>query len=132
MGRWGETEDQDFIATLTNDFSNNEEVALLPQVQQFILYLDYTKGSESSLEIKLEYALQWNTPKVFYQESIMDIGSQIVTPYVITISVSGKYRIPLPVGIQEDQIKISVRGVGSVAAPGSVTLDFTVDKYVTP
>lgn len=127
-GRWAVTGDQDFIVTaLTNNFDNNKKIALVDQVQQFILYLDYSKGTETTLEIRLKYAHKWDTPKKFYQESIMDIGTQILVPYVFKINASGQYRIPIPVGIQEDQVEVSVRGVGT--ASGTVNLDFTIDQF---
>lgn len=129
MGRWDETEDQDFIVTtLTTDFDDNKQIALVPQVQQFILYIDYTKGTETSLEIKIEYAPAHTDPKEFYQETLMDIQAQTVNVYVFKIGASGKFRIPIPVGIQEDQLKVSVRGVGTPT--GTLTLDFSVDQYL--
>lgn len=130
MGRWGTAGNEDFnVTTLSNNFDDNKKVALLPQVTQVIIYLNYTKGSETRLEVRFRYAHKFDTPKVFYQESLLDINTQQVTLYVMEITASGPYRIPLPVGVQEDQIEVAVRGIGVPSPTGTATLDFVTDSF---
>ena len=137
MGRWGENENLDFIissatSVLTTSFGDNTQIALLPRTQTFILLVRYpVKGAESELQIRVEYAQQFETVKNFYRESVMDVNTKEVQAFDYRINSAGNYRIALPVSIQEDQVKISVRGLGSGPfTAAEVTLDFVVDKIV--
>lgn len=84
---------------------------------QLILYVDFTLGSLTSGEIKVEFS---NDGIDWYQETIDDIASStgIITERnsVRTFSATGKYRIPIK--INDNYIRVSAHGTGT--ATGSL------------
>jgi len=82
------------------------------EYNQLILYVDFTLGSLTSAEIKVEFSPD-NTS--FYQESHEKLDSGISNIYTLTytFSDSGSYRIPIQ--CNDRYIKVSAKGTGTVA-----------------
>ena len=133
MPRWGINGDQLFACpagTLTNTFTDNQKLANLKHVNQFLLYVDYAQGDESGVEIMLEVSpAEDNGPPTeqFYLDVAVNVAGT-VTPFTYKIASTGKYRIPLPVGVSEDRIRVSVRsyGPGPYPSSGSLNLFYSV------
>lgn len=84
---------------------------------QLVLYIAFTLGSLTSLQVKVEFSP--DNGVTWYQESVGSIGT-IGSPTTETdgvlehsFSATGNYR--LPVNIADDQIRVSVKGTGTVA-----------------
>jgi len=80
---------------------------------QLILYVDYTKGSLTTAEIKIEFS---DDGSDWYQETVDDVAAStgIITerPGVRSLADSGKFRIPIK--INDQYIKVSIKGTGNV------------------
>jgi len=83
----------------------------IPDYRQLILYVDFTIGSLTSAEIKVEFSPD-NTN--FYQESHekLDNGTSNVYTLTYTLSATGAYRIPIQ--CNDRYIKVSAKGTGTV------------------
>lgn len=85
---------------------------------QLILYVDFTLGSLTSAEIKVEFNNDPTDTNGWYQETIDDIAAStgIVTERTAlrTLTATGKYRIPIK--INDQFIRISVHGTGTVTS----------------
>lgn len=131
MGKWGFNQDETFVissGSLTANFDNNVRIANCPSVIQAFLYIDYTKGSEDSLEIRVEESLvDDDNPgtEMYFQETIVD-NDGLTTLFVFQLKTSGKYRIPIQLGESEDRMRVSVRGTGATPYDGNATLYFGV------
>lgn len=131
MGKWGANQDQTFDVTsgsLTANFNDNVRIADCPSVIQGFLYIDYTKGSEDSLELRLEESfVDDDNPSTeqYFQETIID-NDGLTTLFVFSFTQSGKYRIPFKLGESEDRIRVSVRGTGATPYDGSASLYFGI------
>jgi len=126
--RWGTGGNEAFTGTLTAAFVT--KLAILPQTTQFVLYVDYAKGTENLMEVRVRYSSIHDGVPNFFDESIMDINSKEVAPFVFKIPATGKVRIPIPVSVQENFAEVGVRAVGPIGGAGTYTLDFVEDKYV--
>jgi glucan biosynthesis protein len=81
------------------------------EYNQLILYVDFTIGSLTSAEIKVEFSPD-NTS--WYQESHekLDNGTANVYTLTYTLSATGAYRIPIQ--CNDRYIKVSAKGTGTV------------------
>lgn len=81
------------------------------EYNQLMLYVDFTIGSLTSAEIKVEFSPD-NTS--FYQESHekLDNGTANVYTLTYTLSATGAYRIPIQ--CNDRYIKVSAKGTGTV------------------
>ena len=131
MGKWGYNQDETFnIASgdLTQNYEDNVRIANCPTVIQFFLYVDYTKGSEDSLEVRMEESFVDDdnpTTEQYFQETIVD-NAGLVELYTFKFTETGKYRIPFQVGESEDRMRVSARGTGTPAFDGEVKLYFGI------
>lgn len=91
----------------TTDF-NAGGVHLKNQLQ---LYIDFTIGSLTDLQIKIEFS---NNNSDFFQEASSSIsnGTDTVSLLIHKFTASGKYRLALP--IKDRLIKVSAIGTGTV------------------
>lgn len=119
-GLWGPDENENFEilpagSPLTDNFDDNAKIANLRQTDTFILYIDYKRGAETRIEIRMRYSLLNDAPpgEDFFEESVVDNDTGQVTPFIHYIDADGKYRLGVPLGIREDRVEISVRGVGA-------------------
>jgi hypothetical protein len=80
---------------------------------QLVLYVDFTKGSLTTAEFKIEFSPD-NTN--WYQETTQSITGGTATETVAAhqIGASGAYRILVP--IKDRYIKVSAKGTGTVTA----------------
>lgn len=80
---------------------------------QLVLLVDFTKGSLTTAEIKVEFSPD-NTN--YYQETFQSITGGTATESVgeHQLSATGAYRILVP--IKDRYIKISAKGTGTVTA----------------
>ena len=123
--RWGADQDEAFDITtgdLTTTYTDNQKEAYLDQVQQFILLVHYTKGTETYIKIQIETTNQYDgvLAKVYYKDSKMDMNTQAVSTTELILSATDNYRLPIPVSVQEDWARVSVKD--DVAGTGTVTL----------
>ena len=131
MGKWGENQNQTFIVpsgSLTINFADNLRIANCPSVIQAFIYVDYTKGSEDALEVRLEESLVDDdnpSTEMYFQETIVD-NDGLVTLFVFRFTETGKYRIPFQLGESEDRMRVSVRATGTPPFSGDVTLYFGI------
>lgn len=129
--RWGLKENEEFeITALTSTFdAANSRLANIRQSDVVLIYLDYSKGAEDKLEIKMEYSLCGDAPpnEEFFEECVVSNASGEVTPFRHFFLTTGKYRIALPMALGEDRIRVSVRGVGA-AVDGTAKLYFSTNN----
>lgn len=83
------------------------------QQNQLIVLLDFTKGSLTTAELKIEFS---DNNSDYYQETAGSVtaGTENDTLVEHQFSATGKYRIPLD--IKDRYIKISVKGTGTVTS----------------
>lgn len=131
MGKWGYDQNETFnIASggLTLNFEDNLRIANAPTVIQFFLYVDYSKGNETELQIRVEESFvdddDPNTEQ-YFQETIVD-NAGLVELYTFRFTETGKYRIPFQLGESEDRVRVSARGEGAPAFTGEVKLYFGI------
>jgi len=77
---------------------------------QLILYIDFTKGSLTDCDIKVEFS---HDNSAFYQETFSSISGDTSTETagIHTIAATGKFRIAIP--IKDNYIKVSAIGNGT-------------------
>lgn len=86
---------------------------------QLILYVDFTIGSLTTAEIKVEFSAD-NTN--FYHEAVEgspSSGVAGVDPYVRQLSATGAFRLAIP--IKDRYVKVSAKGTGT-ATSSSMTI----------
>lgn len=83
------------------------------QYNQLVIYLDFTIGSLTDAQIKVEYSHDDST---YYQETFSAIsgGTSTETLGVHKLTATGKYTIAIPVSA--NNIKISAIGTGTVTS----------------
>jgi len=116
---------------LTANFADNRRVGRLAGgtgVGQMFLYVEYTKGDETNLEIEGRFSSAEDAPpgETFFSETISsDAG--IVALFRYRLSLTENYRIPIQFGKSEDYVQISVKGTGG-AGPftGTANLFFGI------
>lgn len=82
-------------------------------MNQLILYVDFTKGSLTTAELKIEFSPDGTN---YYQETVSAISSGVSTDDVLVHQYDGDgaYRIPLE--INDRYVKVSVKGTGTVTS----------------
>lgn len=100
------------------------------QHNSVILYMDYTKGTETNLV--LNYGRSVDPDTTFYFE-VEDTGSGVIKLYTQTIADgdigSNPIVIPIPKGKDDDKLKIIIEGDNGAAADGSIELFITEDHF---
>lgn len=86
------------------------EITKTNEYNQLIILVDFTIGSLTSAQIKVEFSPDNST---FYQETAMSISGGIETDTLVehTISATGKYRLAIP--CNDRYIRISAKGTGT-------------------
>lgn len=93
-----------------------------------MLYLDYIKGDETSIELQLEYSHKGDVEgsEVWFAESVgSSANPSVVAVKQYQFTATGKYRLPIPGSYAEDKIRISFKRTGGVA-PGTITVDHQI------
>lgn len=113
-------------AVLTNSFVaatvlDNETCRTLDS-NQLVLYVNFTLGSLTNAQIKIEFS---NGDSNWYQETSSSISAGVdsVSPLVHQLTSTGLYRIP--VKFQDKQIRVSAVGTGTVTG-SSMQIDAIV------
>jgi|ERR1044072_1929701 hypothetical protein len=106
-------------AILTNSYVAGTVIDTAHVYNQLDVLVDFTKGSLTSAEIKVEFSPDGTT---YYQETFQSVSTGTATESlgVHTFTASGKYRIAIP--IMDRYIKISANGTGTVTS-SSMTVD---------
>ena len=109
-------------AILTNSYVAGTVISDLEGLNQLTLYVAFTIGSLTSLEVKVEFSPDGTT---FYQETFEALSAGTATDSLgeHTMAATGNYRIPIP--IQCHSVRVSAKGTGTVTA-SSCTIDATV------
>lgn len=86
---------------------------------QMILLVDFTKGSLTTGELKIEFQPAVGSPDLYQEtDETSAVSANVDTKAVNTIihqfSVTGKYRIAIP--INDADVKVSVNGTGTVTS----------------
>ena len=96
-----------------------------PNRSNIALYLDYTKGDETSIELRVEKSNKFDTDgsEVWFQETKEDTS---VNPSTFalkerTFTASGKYRLEVLNNPADDKVRFSVKRTGGTGT-GVVTL----------
>lgn len=100
-------------AILTNSYVAGTVLSETNVYNQLILLVDFTIGSLTSLQIKVETS---NDGTTYYQETALSTsgGTTTATVNEYSFSATGKYRIPIE--INDRYIKISAKGTGTVTS----------------
>lgn len=98
-------------SVLTNSYVSGAVIDSVQFNNQVVLYVSFTKGSLTSLELKAEFSHDGTT---YYQETFATITGGTETDVLgeHTMTTSGNYRLAFP--IKDKYIKISVKGTGTV------------------
>lgn len=95
-----------------------------------ILRLDYTKGTETNIQINYARIV---SPDTDYYYEIYDSGSGTLALYTQTITdgaiSSNPIIIPIPKGKDDDTLKIIIKGDNGAAADGTVEFFITEDNF---
>lgn len=80
---------------------------------QLVVYLAFTKGSLTSMELKVEFS---HDNVTYYQETASAVSGGTSTDSVVihTVTASGNYRLLIP--IKDNYVKISANGTGTVTS----------------
>ena len=78
---------------------------------EIIIYLEYTKGSESQLQLQFSFTDNKIGNDKFFNDSKHD-KDYIVSYRTLYIESSGSFRIPVPSSRSEDNVKLEVNLVG--------------------
>lgn len=114
----------DYTALLT-------KVANVRDVDETVLYIDYTKGTETGLELRIELSNTQDPSSVserFYQIGVLDTTTGVLVLTTIKIAATGKYRMPLPTLMQEDRLRVAIRDSGLVGGNGSGEIQVGFDN----
>lgn len=86
---------------------------IVNQYTQLIIYADFTIGSLTDAQIKVEFS---NDGTTYYQETFSSVsaGTDTNTVGVHKLTATGKYRIAVP--IADRYIKISAIGTGTTTS----------------
>ena len=100
-------------AILTGSYVAGTVIANTELRNQLIVYIDFTKGSLTSLEVKIEFSADGTD---YYQETALSVSGGTSTGSILehTMTATGKYRIAIP--IKDASIKVSVKGTGTVTS----------------
>jgi hypothetical protein len=105
---------------------------------QILVNIDYTKGAETSLEIRLEFSPDVDYPVAqpatgtdYYVFSACAAGVITLQDFqVVLASGAAKYRLPVPLLHQERIMRISVKRTGGAdATAGSIKLRVIDDAH---
>jgi hypothetical protein len=104
---------------LTASYVAGSAFDLITKYNRLVLLIDFTLGSLTSAQYKIEFSPDGNT---WYQEVASAATAGAITDSLAehTLSATGKYRVPL---ILADRfIRVSVKGTGTVTG-SSITVN---------
>jgi len=83
-----------------------------------LLYVDYTKGDEIGLFLTAYF--KDSDVDAFFQDSY--VASDILSNRTMSTPVSGTFRVPIPVGMNESEVQINIELQGATTSPGTVKI----------
>jgi hypothetical protein len=89
-----------------------------------ILFVKYTKGNEDGVRIALSYGSKGLLSTDRYQHISLNSATRILSPTTYILNALGNYRIPITWTIEETYITFTFTQYGSVAATGTLDIDF--------
>ena len=101
-------------AVLTTSYVAGTSLVDCEKYTHVVLYVNFTIGSLTSLELKVEYSNDGGT--TLFQETARSISASTITEtnVIHQFTATGKYRVVIPV--QGHTIKVSVKGTGTVTS----------------
>ena len=110
-------------AILTTGYVAGTTIDAAQDANQLVLTINFTKGSLTTADFKVEFS---NDNVTFYQESIESFVAGVGTISLANrvLSASGQYRIAIP--ILDRYIKISAKGVGGSVAGSLMKIDAVI------
>lgn len=102
-----------YVAGTTIDGGEGSTGNGVHELNQLNLYIDFTIGSLTSAEIKIEFSTDGEN---WYQEVFESIsgGTATVTAAIHSLTATGKYRLPQP--MKDRYIKVSAIGTGTATS----------------
>jgi len=102
-------------AILTTSYVAGTVIGDCEKYNQLMLALKYTKGSLTSFQVKIEYSFDGVT---FYQQTFTSVsgGTSTGTKGEHTFAPAASANLELEIPIKCHQIKISVKGTGTVTS----------------
>lgn len=116
-------------AILTGSYVAGTVIDDARKYNQLVLYVDFTIGSLTTAEIKVEMARADGT---YYQEASESssvsggVNTKAISLLIRQLAATGKTRIAIPIA-DADKIKISVKGTGTVTS-SSMAIDAILAK----
>lgn len=109
-------------AILTNGYVAGTVIDASPSHNQLVIQADFTIGSLTDAQIKVEFSHDGTT---YYQETFSSVSAGVSTESlgVHKLAATGKYRIAVP--IKDRFIKISSIGTGTVTS-SSLAIDAVI------
>lgn len=100
-------------AILTGSYVAGTVLDSTHQYNQLVLYVDFTIGSLTSLQVKVEFSADGTA---YYQETVATFSAGTSTAVVneYSMAATGKYRIAIPVS--DRYVKVSAKGTGTATA----------------
>ena len=92
------------------------------------LNVNYTKNTETSMQIKIEFSNIFDQGVNFFQQSVIDKSTPAASTVQVieyTMNATGLYRIPYESVSSENKMKVSVKSTGGTTQ-GTVTVDALV------
>lgn len=122
---------------ITASYAGQTGEMLMLSRAQIIVLVTYTKGSETSLSMRIELSPNVTRPVTnpatgvdYYVNSTIGTGS-IVGEQALVFNTTGKYRIPIPILRQEQILRLSVlRSGGADATAGSIDIKVIDDAQL--
>lgn len=105
-------------AILTGSYVAGTTLTKVREYNQLILYVDFTLGSLTTAELKIQFAPLVSSD--LYQETdetssvAANVDTKAVNSVIHQFSVTGKYRLQVPV--TDDIVIVSVKGTGTVTS----------------
>lgn len=109
-------------AILTNSYVSGTVIGPVEKFNQLLLFVTFTLGSLTSLELKIEFS---NDNSTWFQEVTEAVSGATITNNLAerTTTVTGNRLIPI--AVKAPYIKVSAKGTGTVTS-SSLTIDAAV------
>jgi hypothetical protein len=108
--------------TPTASYADNTVDTQKPFDQESVLFVDYTKGDETSIQLKFQFANKDQAGDYFDPSTADNSGNVTVIP-PLTFSATGKYRIAQPAGgVVDDDVTVALKRTGGSGSGCHVTV----------
>ena len=114
--------------TLTTNYADNQKQSKVDNNNLLSLIVDYQKGDESSMEMRVEFSSIKDDDGSEVWARVADdrdqgagIGFHKIDPYDYQFDSSGQYRIQILASKREDEVRVSVKRTGGTGT-GTATV----------